>query len=366
MINVSATGLVYRNPKPYLRAIHTWHPSVALLPSGEVLAAFDTGQGAESLDYRTMVTRSADKGDTWAEPQPLVKDTATRRTTHTVRLGAVSGGVVTAAGARLYRDDPEEGLVNRANGIGYTEMDLIYLETRDGGKSWSAPRTIKPPLVGPSFETCHRIIELRDGRWLWPTSTWKDWNGNAPNGMKGIALVSTDRGQTWPSYLTTMDMWSRGVVAWEQSVAQLPDGRLLVVAWAFNEAKGTTEPTPYALSADGKTFSAPRLTGLHGQTAKILALPDGRVLCLYRRHDKPGLWANLSKIQGDTWVNLEETAVWQGSSSGMTGKGGAGDELSALRFGFPSMTLLPSGEVLAMFWCMEDAIQNIRWVRIGV
>lgn len=366
MIDCRATGLVYRNPKPYLRAIHTWHPSVALLPNGEILGAFDTGQGAESFDYRTILARSADGGNTWSDPLPLFVDTSRRRTTHTVRLGAVSGGVVTAVGARLYRDHDEEGLVNRANGIGYTEMDLIYLESRDGGKSWTPPRTITPPIVGPSFETCHRVIELKDGRWLWPTSTWKGWNGDAPNGMKAIALVSADRGQTWPSYVNIMDMYAKGIVAWEQSVAQLPDGRLLAVAWAFNEAKGTTEPTPYAISADGKSFSAPRLTGLHGQTAKIIALPDGRVLCLYRRHDKPGLWANLSKIEGDTWVNLEEKPVWQGAGSGMAGKGVAGDELSALRFGFPSMTLLPSGEVLALFWCMEDAIQNIRWVRVGV
>ena len=52
----------------------------------------------------------------------------------------------------------------------------------------------------------------------------------------------------------------------------------------------------------------------------------------------------------------------------MTGAGGrAGDEFpSALRFGFPSMVQLKSGEVLAAFWCMEDAIQNIRWMKIAV
>jgi hypothetical protein len=34
MIEVVETGLVYRNPKPYLRAIHAWHPTLVLLDGG--------------------------------------------------------------------------------------------------------------------------------------------------------------------------------------------------------------------------------------------------------------------------------------------------------------------------------------------
>ena len=62
MIRLEATGLVYRNPKPYLRAVHAWHPSVALMDDGELVAAFDLGQAVESLDYRTYVSHSADSG----------------------------------------------------------------------------------------------------------------------------------------------------------------------------------------------------------------------------------------------------------------------------------------------------------------
>ena len=50
----------------------------------------------------------------------------------------------------------------------------------------------------------------------------------------------------------------------------------------------------------------------------------------------------------------------------MEGKANRSDELSALRFGFPQMVVLSDGEVFAAFWCMEDAIQNIRWLRLAV
>ncbi len=163
-----------------------------------------------------------------------------------------------------------------------------------------------------------------------------------------------------------MDGYRDKVIYWEQSVAELPDGRLLAVAWAFDEAAGRSRPNPYILSADGRTFGPPQPTGLHGQTAKILSLDDGRLLCLYRRDDRPGLWAQLVHIYGDRWVNLDEAPVWQGAASGMTGRANASDELSGLKFGFPSMARLPGGDVGAVFWCCEECLYGIRWVRLRV
>lgn len=360
-----ATGLVYRNPKPHLRAVHAWHPSIALLDDGQFVACFDLGQGPESLDYRTYLSRSHDQGETWTPPVPLFADPVTRRSTHTVRISRVSNGTLVGFGGRLYRDDPEQGVVNHEN-LGYVPMDLIVLFSHDGGHTWDGPHTITPPLVGPSFEICHAIRQLHDGRWLAPTSTWKSWDGHAPNGMNAVALVSHDQGRTWPDFIRVMDGYDRGIIHWEQSIAELPDGRLLAVAWAVEEQSGRSLPTPYAISSDSQSFDRSRPTGIRAQTAKILCLQDGRILCLYRRDDKPGLWANLVRIDGDAWVNLEESPLWLGAASGMSGNGSTSAELSALKFGFPSMVQTPDGHVMAVFWCVEDGIYNIRWLRVRV
>ncbi len=192
MIEIVGTGVVYRNPKPFLRAVHAWHPSLVRLPAGDLLAAFDLGQGPESLDYRTYLARSHDEGRSWSAPVPLVRGGTGPGTTHSIRIGRVGDGTLVGFGGRYHRDDPEEGLVNRAN-LGYVRMDLVLTRSRDGGLTWSGPDAIDPPLVGPAFEVCHRVIELRDGRWLAPTSTWKGWDGQAPNGMKAVALVSRDQ-----------------------------------------------------------------------------------------------------------------------------------------------------------------------------
>jgi sialidase-1 len=365
MIECKATGLVYRNPKPYLRAVHAWHPSLVRLDSGELVASFDLGQGVESLDYRTHLSRSTDEGRTWTPPVRVLDETTPRRSTHSIRISRTADGALLGFGGRYYRDDPEEGLVNRAN-LGYVPMDLIWLSSRDGGRSWQGPTVIDPPLVGPSFEVCHGILERSDGTWLAPTSTWRGWDGYAPNGMRAVALVSRDRGKTWPESVNVMGEASEGLIYWEQSVTPLADGRLLALAWVFDEAAGKSLPNRFALCADGRTFAPPRENGLRGQTAKLVTLRDGRVLCLYRREDKPGLWAHLARIDGDAWVSLAEAPVWQGAGAGMSGREAAGEELSGLKFGYPSMVQLPGGDVLAVFWCVEDCIHNIRWARLRI
>jgi hypothetical protein len=185
--------------------------------------------------------------------------------------------------------------------------------------------------------------------------------------MKAVVLVSRDQGRTWPEYLTSFDGASEGLIYWEQSVTPLPDGRLLGVAWVFDEKAGKSLPNRFTISdSDDRTFAPPRENGLLGQTAKVITLRDGRILCLYRREDQPGLWAHLARINGEDWEPLDESPVWRGAEAGMSGRASAGDELSGLKFGYPSMVQLPDGDVLAVFWCCEDCIHNIRWVRLRI
>jgi hypothetical protein len=369
MIECIDGGLVYRNPRPNLKSIHAWHPSIVRLDDGTLVAAFDLAEAVESLDYCTYTARSRDGGRTWDPPRRMFLDPVTRRSIHSVRISRMREGTLVGFGGRCYRDNPEEGVVNRAN-LGYVPMDLILLRSRNGGQYWDGPMNIEPPLVGPSFEMCHAIVELADGRWFAPTSTWKSWDGEAPNGMQAVALVSRDQGRTWPEWCTVINQYDRGIISWEQGLTQLADGRLLAVVWCFDEKLGRSLPNRFALgdtsARQALTFGPARENGLRGETAKLLTLADGRVLCLYRRLDRPGLWANLVTIEGEEWVNLAEIPLWQGPASGMKGERNSGEELSSLKFGFPSMVALPGGGVYAVFWCVEECIHNIRWARMSL
>ena len=199
------TGLIYRNPKPHLYSRQATFPSLALLPNGELLAAFGVGSGFESADNHTELARSNDGGRTWqwegalmppSPPGPLSQVGRGREgpTSSNVRISRMPDGELAAFGAVWDRSRADEGLTNPET-LGFVETQLILLRSPDGGRTWQGPQPIDPPLAGPSFEICSPILPLRDGRWLAPTATWKGWNGECPNGMKALALVSRDRGE---------------------------------------------------------------------------------------------------------------------------------------------------------------------------
>ena len=82
------------------------------------------------------------------------------------------------------------------------------------------------------------------------------WDGDAPNGMNAILLVSEDQGRTWPSYIVEFDRWAERIIHWEQSFLELRDGRCLSVSWCVDLKTGKTLPTPYAISHDRADLEA--------------------------------------------------------------------------------------------------------------
>ena len=62
------TGLIYRNPKPHLRSVHAYFPSVVVLCEDEMLATLVLGSAFESVDFHVHLARSTDGGETWYLP----------------------------------------------------------------------------------------------------------------------------------------------------------------------------------------------------------------------------------------------------------------------------------------------------------
>lgn len=367
-IHVEAEGVIYRNPRPHVRAIHAWHPRLAPAADGRIIATFDLGEAVESLDYRTFISRSEDGGQSWSAPTRLFHDDllprSDRRSTHLARPSRLGNGDLVAVIGRYFRDDPDAGIINHAN-MGLVDMEVFWARSSDDGLTWQPPVPIGPPLDGPCFEVAHPMLELSDGRWLAPLATWRGWNSVPPYHDKACALISSDQGRTWPDHLDVMDGSAESIIYFEQGLAQLSDGRLLAVAWAFDGGKGTTRSIDWAVS-DGGPFTAPKRTGLTGETAKVMALPDGAALCVYRGTDPPGLCAGVLRVDRGELHATEPVALWQGERTQMVGAAPAGEELSNLKLGSPHMMALGRDRVLIAFWCCVNCVFHIRWVRVRI
>jgi len=362
------TGILYRNPAPHAHSIHAYFPSVTLLPDGEMLATVVLGEAFEAVNLRTHLFRSSDQGEHWQHEGPLYRGTPERLTSDCARLTALPSGDLVVFMIRHDRSDhPDEGLTSHET-LGFVPTELLLLRSSDRGRTWTGPEPIVPPLVGPSFEMCCPITVLRDGRWLIPTQTWPGWHGDCPHGIRMMALVSRDQGRSWPEYLDVMRAADGTVYFWESKIVELPDGRLLATAWAYDDITQADRPNQYAISKDGgRSWSAPASMDLKGQTLTPLVLDDGRILCVYRRMDQPGLWANIARLADDRWVNEAEEPLWGQQTAGLTASTqNMAHNFTVLRFGAPCLTRLADGTVFVAFWCYEDGVSNIRWFTFTV
>jgi hypothetical protein len=367
-IKCPSTGLIYRNPKSHVRSIHAYFPSVAVMANGEMLATIVLGEAFEATNLRTHVCRSTDNGENWQLEGPIYPGTGKRLTSDCCRLTVLPDGEVVVLMMRYDRTDhSDEGLTNHEN-LGFVPTELMLLRSTDFGHKWTEPKAFEPPLVGPSFELCSPITVLKDGRWVLPTQTWPGWNGDCPNGIRMVAFVSHDRGKTWPEYWDVMNEPEGRTFFWESKIIEFPDGRLLAGAWAYDDVTSRNRPNQYAISKDGgKTWSRPESTGLEGQTLTPFLVDEERILCVYRRMDKPGLWANLSHLEGNRWVNDDSRLLWGGQTVGLTGASeNMAENFNVLKFGAPCITNLKDKTIFVTFWCVEDCVSNIRWFKLHI
>lgn len=361
-MKVLDTGIIYRNPIPHIYSRHGYFPSAVKLPSGRMVATFSIGEAFESADLHAYASVSDDSGKTWSEPRELWGKVP--NFCDFCRISLLNDGEIIAIVSRCDRSRPDSGLAN-PDTMGFTETEFWTQRSTDGEK-WSEPQKIEAPLVGPSFELCAPIRQLSDGRLILPTSTWKGWDGYCPNGMKAVALVSSDNGKTWDEYMDVMADTEDNIIYWESRICELSDNRLLATAWTYDSKADSDLSVSYAIS-DGKLFSAPAETGLQGQTTDIITLPDGRVLTIYRRTDKPGLWGNVSRIENDKWINEEELHLWGNTISAKVGD----DEnmvtnFNNLRFGAPNTIFIDEKTLFISFWCIEDNVGNIRYIKLEI
>lgn len=359
-----ATGIIYRNPIPHVYSRHAYFPSLIMNEKGDLLVSFAIGEAFEAENLNTWFSRSVDGGLSWTTPELLVSDTP-EQVSQFARLSYFGNGETVAIINRcLRKDHTGEGLANPQN-MGFVPTTILSMTSNDFGQHWTPLREIVPPIEGPCFEMCSAAVKTASGKWIWPTSTWRNWEGIEPNGMKMVAFVSEDAGATWPVYWNVMDRHTEKIIFWESKIVELKAGLLISLAWTYDETNGKDLPVHYAYSLnDGKNWSLPESSPLIGQTVSMLAIDEQRILVVYRRTDQPGLWACVCRFNNGALTMEHHHALWGHRDATLVERSGnMVQDFNELKFGAPSLIKCGQHEYMVAFWCYEKLVSNIRWIK---
>lgn len=349
-------------------------PGVCVLPSGRWTVAFRASpKKADAFPQRFMVTWSDDEGRTWSEPvEPFSAPEMDGVP------GVFRGGHLTALGgtrlaAVIYwvdASDPSLPFFNEET-EGILDSLIFVAVSEDEGRTWSAPRRMDTtPFHMPSAIT-GALLLLRSGEWALQFETNKTYYDTSPWRHESVLMFSSDEGRTWPEHAVAGADPAGRIFYWDQRPGVLADGTVLDVFWTFDRKEAVYLNIHARESRDnGRTWSELWDTGLPGQPAPPVMLPDGRIAMPYvDREGTPLIKLRASSDGGRSWprdteVILDDSAAraQQGSKSGMQD---AWSEMGKFSVGLPRTAALPEGDVLVVYYAgPETDHTGVHWVRL--
>jgi hypothetical protein len=339
-------------------------PRCAVTREGDVVCTFTVQSQLGINDFKPMLARSTDGGQSWSEPAPLWPHLTERYSI----FGSVSrapDGDLFYFGTQYPIDTPGEPNWSDAT-QGLKANELFWSRSRDGGRTWAEPAAIPMPIPGAA-EAPGALTILRSGRMICCYAPYNTFDPQlVVDRNQIVALRSDDQGQTWRhnAMIRFESEHSTGAEAW---VIELADGRLLGTTWHLNQQDKSDHPNAYAISLDGgETWLPTPSTGIMGQSTSLAALPDGRALFIYnqRRHGEPGVWlAVVRPTENDFGIESNEIA-WCAQTRTQSGSSGEHTAWTDFSFGEPAVALLPDNTLLLVLWCVQPAGQGIRYVRL--
>jgi hypothetical protein len=349
--------------------------SPCVLPSGRWLVGYRAGVDKLALQQHAMLTWSDDGGRTWREPMepfpqaPKLDGRAgVFRAINPTPLGggrvvAVLLWVDLSVEGRPFYDPATDALL---------DCQLMLSESHDEGRTWTAPTRLEPgrfagyarPITGP-------ILTLPDGRWACSFEVQKTWGDERPWRHQSALAFSADQGRSWQDCVVPAHDPSNRVFYWDQRPNVLSDGSLLDLFWTYDTQASAYLNIHGCASGDGgRTWSALWDTGVPGQPAPPISLPDGRVCMVYvDRQTEPVIRCRLSDDGGrrfDAGSDVRISQPVRRQNAQRASMADAWDEMAKFTLGLPAVAPLPDGRVLVT-WYQGDRPQEIDvlWAVLG-
>lgn len=111
----------------------------------------------------------------------------------------------------------------------------------------------------------------------------------------------------------------------------------------------------------------PSSQGIMGKTMTNTLTPEEKVLVVYRKTGKPGLWITIVLTKGDRLLNEKEIPLCGAKEIILTNKSkNMVQDFNELRFGAPFIAILPDKKVYIAFWYYEKMHSIIRWFKLEI
>jgi BNR repeat-like domain len=293
---------------------HACEPRIARLASGEILVSHRAGIRRESADGRPHLLRSADDGRTWQDLGRPFDDAAPAGwDLRGMGMTQLASGEVLCVVIGL--DKSADRPVYNPNGEGLVPIVNLFSRSSDSGASWLTPW----PLHGqPIPQTASQgVLGVPGGDALMTFETFKEYDETGPWRYKGGLLRSHDQGRTWGEQVISAASDFEGdpheTMWWDPRIARLADGTLVQFYYAFRHRTGGEGPVHAGWSHDdGRTWTLPTPTTLHGQATFPIALPDGGLVVFQQRRTEPQtMVAHWSADGGRTFDPGSATVIYR-------------------------------------------------------
>lgn len=345
-------------------ACYSAHPHLAVAADGTWLLVFTQAPRAPLLlhppldpRFRNMLMRSTDEGRNWTAPEPVPGPDVAG--VECAGLTALPDGSVLLNQWRFgWRDPAGLTTAERAaaampetlarswtasaefaglrGGLGAREVLGNFPKARLGGRTLVArARNGRAPFVPLAEIATHPFsggysmrggLVLRDGSVLLPLS-------DVPHYRRVFTVRSGDGGATWAAPVLVAE--AAGAEFEEPAPLLLPGGRVLLVL------RDNGSRILHVVTSDdgGRSWGAPRPTGITAYPADLLALPSGGILLVAGRRTAPfGIVLHRSDDGGHSW--------------------GPGrvlrDDLPDADLGYPTMARRANGEIVVVYYCRDD------------
>lgn len=269
--------------------------ALRILPDGEWIVVFMTGGAGEpERSNHIVLSRSADEGHTWSDPEAVLR--------YDDRACLPSEVIVD--GERLL------AFVHTHDG-GFGNWRCWTIESVDGGRTWTAPDRLEPY---PENTFIRNLCETSWGEWLLPVQTYLPPEGAEErsellkHGHNG-ALISADRGETWERSQVVGP--TRGWV--ENNIVELADGSAAMLI----RADGTGHLLRSDSTDRGRTWTEPAATGIPnpGSKFRLHRLSDGRICLVHnpnRATSHPNSRHNAAYNRNPLalWISDDDMRTW--------------------------------------------------------